>query len=55
MKPERWLQIEKIVNSALDLPAVGRKAYLDETFGSNKGLREKSNVSWPARIKPRDS
>ena len=39
MKPERWREIDKIVNSALDLKPGERETYLDHTCGTDKELR----------------
>ncbi|MGE5101603.1 MAG: protein kinase domain-containing protein [Deltaproteobacteria bacterium] len=38
--PERWNEIQRVVDGALDLPAAARTAYLDEACGTDAALRE---------------
>ena len=40
MKPKRWQEIEKICNSALDLPPGERKAFVQSACAEDDALRE---------------
>ncbi len=41
MKPERWQQIDKILEAALEREESQRAAFLEEACGSDEELREK--------------
>ena len=40
LAPERWREIDRVVDGALDLPPAARAAYLDTTSGTDTVLRE---------------
>ena len=39
MNPERWQQIDKLLDEALDRPPEGRKAFLEQACGGDEDLR----------------
>jgi serine/threonine protein kinase/tetratricopeptide (TPR) repeat protein len=47
--PERWQEIQRVVDAALDLAPVARGAYLDQTCRGDPGLRDEAGRLLDAR------
>ena len=44
MKPERWQQIERLCQAALEREESQREAFLGDACGGDEDLRRKSNT-----------
>src|SRR5712692_8013366 len=43
MTPERWQQVEEVLQAALDRPEHERASFLNEACSGDSGLREEAN------------